>query len=103
MSIRTLQPERLWKEFYEICQIPHPSKKEEKMIAYLQEFGKRHNLETRTDAAGNVLICKPATPGYENRKKVILQSHMDMVCEKIMTHNTTLTLTLFNHISTANG
>ena len=82
MSIRTLQPERLWKEFYEICQIPHPSKKEEKMIAYLQEFGKRHNLETRTDAAGNVLICKPATPGYENRKKVILQSHMDMVCEK---------------------
>ncbi len=41
------------------------------MIAYLQEFGKRHNLETRTDAAGNVLICKPATPGYENRKKVI--------------------------------
>lgn len=82
MSIKTLQPERLWKEFDAICQIPRPSKKEEKIIAYLQEFGKKHNLETRTDKAGNVLICKPATPGYENKPTVILQSHMDMVCEK---------------------
>lgn len=82
MSITTLQPERLWKEFDAICQIPHPSKKEEKMIAYLQEFGKKHNLETRTDKAGNVLIRKPATSGYENKPTVILQSHMDMVCEK---------------------
>ncbi len=82
MSIKTLEPTCLWEQFDAICQIPHPSKKEEKMIAFLQEFGKRHNLETRTDAAGNVLICKPATPGYENKPKVILQSHMDMVCEK---------------------
>lgn len=82
MSIKTLKPERLWREFDAICQIPRPSKKEERIIAYLQEFGKSHNLETRTDEAGNVLICKPATPGYENKPKVILQSHMDMVCEK---------------------
>lgn len=78
----SLQPERLWREFDAICQIPRPSKKEGKIIAYLQEFGKRHGLDTRTDAAGNVLICKPATPGYENHPTVILQSHMDMVCEK---------------------
>ena len=82
MDIKSLEPQRLWKEFYGICQVPRPSKKEGKIIAYLQEFGKRHNLDTRTDAAGNVLICKPATPGYENKPTVILQSHMDMVCEK---------------------
>lgn len=78
----SLQPERLWREFDAICKIPRPSKKEGKIIAYLQDFGKEHGLDTRTDAAGNVLICKPATPGFENRPKVILQSHMDMVCEK---------------------
>ena len=82
MTIKDLQPQRLWKEFDAITQIPRPSKKEGKIIAYLQEFGKNHNLETRTDAAGNVLICKPATKGYENKPTVILQSHMDMVCEK---------------------
>ena len=82
MDIKSLEPQRLWKEFYGICQVPRPSKKEGKIIAYLQEFGKRHNLDTRTDAAGNVLICKPATPGYEDKPTVILQSHMDMVCEK---------------------
>ncbi len=82
MSILNLKPERLWKEFDEICKIPRPSKKEERIIAYLQDYGMKLGLETKTDAAGNVLICKPATPGYENKPKVILQSHMDMVCEK---------------------
>ena len=82
MSIKTLEPKVLWNYFDEICQIPHPSKKEEKIIAYLQEFGKKHGLATSTDKAGNVLICKPATPGYEKHPTVILQSHMDMVCEK---------------------
>ena len=82
MTITDLQPQRLWKEFDAITRIPRPSKKEGKIIAYLQEFGKKHNLETRTDAAGNVLICKPATKGYEDKPTVILQSHMDMVCEK---------------------
>ncbi|MCQ2329580.1 MAG: aminoacyl-histidine dipeptidase [Paludibacteraceae bacterium] len=82
MEITDLEPKRLWKQFYDICQIPRPSKKEEKMIAFLQNFGKEHNLDTMTDACGNVLIRKPATPGYENKPCVVLQSHMDMVCEK---------------------
>ena len=54
------------------------------MIEYLKEFGKSHHLETLVDEVGNVLIRKPATPGYENRETVILQSHMDMVCEKLV-------------------
>ena len=62
--------------------MPRPSKKEEKIIAYLKAFGEKHKLETKVDEAGNVLIKKPATPGMENRKTVVLQSHIDMVCEK---------------------
>ncbi len=77
-----LEPKDVWHYFGEICQVPRPSKKEEKIIAYLMDFGKKHNLETKTDAAGNVLISKPATKGFENKKPVVLQSHMDMVCEK---------------------
>jgi len=82
MQITDLEPKRLWKQFYDICQVPRPSKKEAQIIAFLQKFGKEHNLDTQTDAAGNVLIRKPATPGYENKPTIILQSHMDMVCEK---------------------
>ncbi|MHB9057015.1 MAG: aminoacyl-histidine dipeptidase [Paludibacteraceae bacterium] len=82
MNMRDLQPKIVWNYFYEITQIPRPSKKEDKIRAYLLEFGKKNNLQSRTDDAGNVLITKPATPGFENKKTVILQSHMDMVCEK---------------------
>ncbi|MFB6317799.1 aminoacyl-histidine dipeptidase [Saccharicrinis sp. FJH54] len=82
MTITQLSPNAIWHYFNEICRIPRPSKKEEKIIAYLSEFGKSHGLDTRTDKAGNVLISKAATPGYENLKTVILQSHVDMVCEK---------------------
>ena len=78
----TLQPACVFDYFAEICKIPRPSKKEEKIIAYLKDFGREHGLETRVDKAGNVLMRKPATPGYENRKTVVLQAHMDMVCEK---------------------
>lgn len=78
----SLQPEKLWQYFYEICQIPHCSKKEEKIVAYLIEFGKRLDLETINDEVGNVVIRKPATPGYENKPSIALQSHVDMVCEK---------------------
>lgn len=74
--------ERVFHYFREISKIPRPSKHEEKMIAYLREFGAKHQLETKTDDAGNVLIKKPATPGNEHMKTVILQSHIDMVCEK---------------------
>lgn len=77
-----MKPAGIFHYFDEICQVPRPSKHEEKIIAYLQAFGKRHQLETLTDEAGNVLIKKPATPGMENRKTVVLQSHIDMVCEK---------------------
>lgn len=81
-SIDQLQPERLWHYFLEICKIPRPSKKEEKIAAYICEFAKTHNLKYNVDEAGNVLVIKPASPGYENRPGVILQSHLDMVCEK---------------------
>jgi len=77
-----LQPQRLWFYFSEILKTPRPSKREEKIVAYLLNFGKQHNLETLQDEVGNVLIRKPATPGMENRKSVVLQSHVDMVCEK---------------------
>ncbi len=79
-----LQPARVFEQFAKINQIPRPSKHEEKMIAYLKEFGESHNLETIVDETGNVLIRKAATPGFENRETLILQSHMDMVCDKLV-------------------
>ncbi len=81
-EISRLQPASLWRYFLEICEVPRPSKKEEKIAAYLVEFGKKAGLETIVDEIGNILIRKPATPGMENRKTVVLQSHIDMVCEK---------------------
>jgi len=81
-ELSTLKPDILWKYFIEILEIPRPSKKEEKITAYLLNFGKEHQLETLQDEIGNVLIRKPATPGMEKAKSVVLQSHMDMVCEK---------------------
>jgi dipeptidase D len=81
-DITNLKPLEVWKFFTEILEIPRPSKKEEKIIQYLVDFGKKHNLETHRDEAGNVLIRKPAVKGMENRRAVVLQSHIDMVCEK---------------------
>ena len=81
-KIAQLNPERLWYYFLQICKIPHPSKKEEKIVQYLLDFGKEKGLETLKDETGNVLIRKPGTPGYENLQSVVLQSHVDMVCEK---------------------
>lgn len=77
-----LTPKEVFECFDAITKVPRPSKKEEKIIAYLQEFGKSLGLKTQVDETGNVVIRKSATPGYENRKTLILQSHMDMVCEK---------------------
>lgn len=77
-----LEPKLLWQYFYDICQIPRASKKEEKIVKYLLDFGKKHNLETISDEVGNVVIRKNATKGYENKPWVALQSHVDMVCEK---------------------
>ncbi len=82
MSITDLKPEIVWKFFHQITQVPRPSKKEGKIIQYLESFAKEYNIDIKKDAAGNILMSKPATPGFENRATVILQSHMDMVCEK---------------------
>lgn len=82
MELNQLQPKEVFDCFAQVNQVPRPSKREEKMIAFLVDFGKKLQLPTKVDETGNVLISKPATPGYENRKTVVLQSHMDMVCEK---------------------
>ena len=81
-DILRLQPSAVWKYFYEICQVPRPSKKEEKIIEYLFETGKKLGLDTKRDKIGNVLISKPATKGKENITTVVFQSHVDIVCEK---------------------
>ncbi len=87
--LNTLEPKELWQYFGDILRIPRPSKKEEKIREYLVDFAQKHQLEVHTDATGNVLIRKPGTPGRENRPTVVLQSHIDMVCEKnsTSTHN----------------
>lgn len=77
-----LEPKIVFDFFEEICKVPRPSKKEEKISAWLMETGKKLGLETKRDKIGNVLISKPATPGKENVTPIIYQSHMDMVCEK---------------------
>lgn len=77
-----LQPQPLFNYFEEICQVPRPSKKEERIRQFLIDFAHNNGLKPKTDEAGNVLIYKPATPGMENAPTVILQTHMDMVCEK---------------------
>ena len=81
-TITDLQPKMLWHYFNEICQIPHPSRKEQKLIEYLIDFGRTHRLETIVDETGNVLIRKKAAPGMEQKASVALQSHIDMVTEK---------------------
>ena len=82
MEKNVLQPASVFEMFARINAVPRPSKREEKMIAFLKDFGISLGLETKVDETGNVLIRKPASPGMEDRPVVILQSHMDMVCEK---------------------
>lgn len=84
MANNELKPARVFEQFAQINKIPRPSKHEDKMIEYLRNFGKEHGLETKVDETGNVLIRKGATPGMENKPTVILQSHMDMVCDKLV-------------------
>ncbi len=81
MKVSELKPTEVFSIFDQITKIPRPSKKEDKIRAFLLDFAKEHNLAVRTDAVGNVVISKPATPGHENAPAVILQGHMDMVCE----------------------
>lgn len=84
MEKTQLKPAAVFEQFAKLNAIPRPSKHEEKIIAYLQEFGKSRGLDTQTDETGNVIIRKPAHKGYEDRPTVILQSHMDMVCDKLV-------------------
>ena len=81
-EISKLEPVSLWENFYALTQIPRPSKKEKQAADYVTEFGKKLGLETIVDAVGNVIIKKPATPGMEDRKTVVLQGHVDMVPQK---------------------
>lgn len=81
-AITNLEPRIVWEQFDAITRVPRPSKKEDRIIEFLVDFARKHNLEYKKDAIGNVVMRKPATPGFENRPTVILQSHMDMVCEK---------------------
>ena len=81
-DILQLDPKALWKHFYSLTLIPRPSKKEDKIREFMYSFGKNLGLETIQDEVGNVIIRKPATPGMENRKGVILQGHLDMVPQK---------------------
>lgn len=84
MSDIKLEPARVFEQFAKINGIPRPSKREEKMIEYLKTFGESRGLSTKVDDTGNVMISKPATKGYENLETVVLQSHMDMVCDKLV-------------------
>lgn len=81
-EIKNLNPQRVWKHFYSLTQIPRPSKKEAKVIEFMKNFGEGLGLETIVDGAGNVIISKPATPGMENRKGIVFQGHLDMVPQK---------------------
>ncbi len=81
-SIKDLEPNEVWRNFYSLTQIPRPSKKEAKVIAFMKKFGEDLGLETIVDECGNVIIRKPATEGMENRKGVVLQAHLDMVPQK---------------------
>lgn len=82
MDILNMEPKSIWKNFSSLNAIPRPSKKEGKIIAFMKQFGESLGLETSVDETGNVVIKKPATPGMEDRKPVVLQSHLDMVCQK---------------------
>jgi dipeptidase D len=82
MIMKTLTPSLVFACFMEICRVPRPSKQEEKIIEYLLRFADRHGLPAKRDEAGNVLISKAATAGMEKKPTVVLQSHIDMVCEK---------------------
>ena len=84
MNKNELKPARVFEQFAKINEIPRPSKHEEKMIEYLKSFGESRGHETMVDETGNVIIRKPATSGYEDKDTIILQSHMDMVCEKLV-------------------
>ncbi len=82
MTIPQLKPHGLWKFFDRLNAIPRPSKKEERVQAWVVELGNDWGFKTQVDAVGNILIQKPATQGMETRTPIVMQSHLDMVCQK---------------------
>ncbi|RNI21862.1 aminoacyl-histidine dipeptidase [Rufibacter latericius] len=81
-QIESLEPKSLWQNFAALNAVPRPSKKEERVIKFIQDFGNSQGFDTITDEVGNVIIRKPASPGMEDRQTVVLQSHLDMVHQK---------------------
>lgn len=81
-EIRNTEPKRLWNNFSDLNAVPRPSKKEEKVRQFMVDFGDKLGLATQVDPVGNVIIKKSATKGMENRKTIVMQSHLDMVCQK---------------------
>jgi len=81
-AVRALEPASLWNHFTDLNEVPRPSKKEERVIAFMKEFGEKLGLPTTVDHIGNVIIKKPGTAGKENATTIVLQSHLDMVHQK---------------------
>ena len=81
-AVRNQEPKEVWNHFADLNAVPRPSKKEERVIKFMVAFGKKQNLNTFVDTVGNVIITKPATKGFEDRKTVVMQSHLDMVHQK---------------------
>ena len=81
-AVRNQEPKEVWNHFADLNAVPRPSKKEERVIEFMVAFGKKLGLQTFVDTVGNVIITKPATAGFEDRKTVVLQSHLDMVHQK---------------------
>ncbi|HCF62380.1 MAG TPA: cytosol nonspecific dipeptidase [Myxococcales bacterium] len=81
-NVSDLQPKSLWKYFDEICKVPHPSKKEGKLLDYLKQTVEKLGYKPEQDPVGNIVVRKPGSPGHEKAPRVLLQGHVDMVCEK---------------------
>ncbi|MED6306104.1 MAG: cytosol nonspecific dipeptidase, partial [Candidatus Thermoplasmatota archaeon] len=80
--VEGFEPKNVWKYFEEITRIPRPSKHEEKILQYLKDFASERNLEMREDSTGNIVVIRPGSNGGENAPTIVIQSHVDMVCEK---------------------
>ena len=81
-AVRALQPTKMWNHFADLNEVPRASKKEERVIQFMVDFGKKLGLPVHVDAVGNVIIKKPASPGMEDRVTTVMQSHLDMVHQK---------------------
>ena len=101
--ICTLEPKAIWENFYKLTQVPRPSNHEEKAREFVMNWAKENGIHAEMDEANNILLSKPATPGMENRKGVILQGHLDMFLKRMKTNNMISPKTRFLRISTGNG